>query len=237
MGQMQAKADALLYRNECRFAQAYLEQMLEAKYDEGDLASLAQTFREWRRERGAGDAAELLRTYVGPVLDTLRFARQDEASLPGAARLLPHFGAETPVGALLVIDPASELGCTQKGRHWAEKLVRTMRQWGAGWGILTDGETWRLYRRDELAPYDTFLEVSLGAAIDARDTNALRVFERFFTAGAFVVGEDEQPALETYRQASIKATQDIEKHLRSSMDDILRNICMGQAYQGGGNVS
>lgn len=236
MGQMQAKADALLYRNEFLFAQAYLEQMLEAKYDEGDLASLAQTFREWRRERGAGDAAELLRTYVGPVLDSLRFARQDEASLPGAARLLPHFGAESPVGALLVIDPASELGCTQKGRHWAEKLVRTMRQWGAGWGILTDGEIWRLYRRDELAPYDTFLEVSLGAAIDARDTNALRIFERFFTAGAFVVGEDEQPALETYRQASIKATQDIEKHLRSSMDDILRNICMGFVRSEGRSV-
>ncbi len=236
MGQMQAKADALLYRNEFLFAQAYLERMLEAKYDEGNLASLAKTFRQWRRGRGAGDAAELLRTYVGPVLDTLRFARQDEASLPGAARLLPHFGAETPVGALLVIDPASELGCTQKGRHWAEKLVRTMRQWGAGWGILTDGETWRLYRRDELAPYDTFLEVSLGAAIDARDTNALRIFERFFTAGAFVVGEDEQPALETCRQASIKATQEIEKHVRASMDDILRNICMGFVRSEGRSV-
>lgn len=224
---MRTTIDGQLYRNEFLFAQAYLEQMLAEKYDKSTLEALAETIKEWRKSSQSGSAAQLLASYVGPVLDSLRFVRQDDPAVPGAARLLPYWGAETPVGALIVIDPNSQLACTLKGLNWAEKLVRYMRACGAGWGVLTDGEKWRLYRRDELAPYDTFLEVSLGAAIDARNVDALRVFHRFFTADAFVVDADDRPALETYRQASIKATQEIERHLKSSMDDVLRNICLG----------
>lgn len=224
---MRTTTDKQLYRNEFLFAQAYLEQMLAEKYDKSTLDALGQTIKEWRKSSQSGSAAQLLASYVGPVLDSLHFVRQDDPAVPGAARLLPFWGAATPVGALIVIDPTSHLACTLKGLNWAEKLVRYMRACGAGWGVLTDGETWRLYRRDELAPYDTFLEVSLGRAIDGGDVDALRIFQRFFTADAFVVDEDDRPALETYRQASIKATQEIEKHLKSSMDDVLRNICLG----------
>ncbi|MEN6520526.1 MAG: DNA methyltransferase [Armatimonadota bacterium] len=224
---MRTTTDGQLYRNEFLFAQAYLEQLLAEKYDKSTLDALGETIKEWRKSSQSGSAAQLLASYVGPVLDSLHFVRQDDPAVPGAARLLPYWGAETPVGGLIVIDHTSQLGCTLKGLNWAEKLVRYMHTCGAGWGVLTDGETWRLYRRDELAPYDTFLEVSLGAAIDARNVDALRIFHRFFTADAFVVDADDRPALETYRQASIKATQEIEKHLKSSMDDVLRNICLG----------
>lgn len=224
---MRTTTDGQLYRNEFLFAQAYLEQLLAEKYDKSTLDALGQTIKEWRKSSQSGSAAQLLSSYVGPVLDSLHFVRQDDPAVSGAARLLPFWGAATPVGALIVIDPTSHLACTLKGLNWAEKLVRYMRACGAGWGVLTDGETWRLYRRDELAPYDTFLEVDLGKAIDDRDVDALRIFQRFFTADAFVVDKDDRPALETYRQASIKATQEIEKHLKSSMDDVLRNICLG----------
>jgi hypothetical protein len=233
---MRTTTDEQLYRNEFLFAQAYLEQLLAEKYDKSTLDALGQTIKEWRKSSQSGSATQLLASYVGPVLDSLHFVRQDDPAVPGAARLLPFWGAATPVGALIVIDPASQLGCTLKGLNWAEKLVRYMRACGAGWGVLTDGETWRLYRRNELAPYDTYLEVSLGAAIDAHDVDALRVFHRFFTADAFVVGKDEQPVLETYRQASIKATQEIEKHLKSSMDDVLGNICLGFVRDEGRSV-
>ncbi|MHB1463293.1 MAG: Eco57I restriction-modification methylase domain-containing protein [Armatimonadota bacterium] len=219
--------DINMYRNEFLFAQAYLEKLLLDKYDKDELNALTQTIKEWRKYEKSGSASELLDSFVGPVLDSLQFVRQNDQSILGGAQLLPHYGAEQPVGVVLVVDPTSQITCTSKGLHWAVKLVRFMCSTGAGWGILTDGETWRLYRKDELAPYDTFLEVSLGAAIDKDNTNALRIFHRFFTAEAFTVLDDNQPALETYRQASIKVTQEIEKHLKSSMDDVLRNISMG----------
>lgn len=233
---MQMTTETQLYRNEFLFAQAYLERLLLDKYDKTVLDALGQTIKEWRKSKKADSAVELLNSYIGPVLDSLHFVRQNEPSFAGGARLLPYWGAETPVGAVLVIDPESRIDCTTKGHNWAEKLVRFMRACGAGWGVLTDGEIWRLYRRDELAPYDTFLEVSLGAAIDARDVDALRIFHRFFTADAFVVDKDDQPMLETYRQASIKATQEIERHLKSSMDDVLRNICLGFVRDEGRNT-
>jgi hypothetical protein len=217
--------------NEFLFAEAYLQQVLRERQDASAAGSLAETVREWRVEQDRSSAASLLDSYVGPVLDSMNFVRQDSRRHAGLAELLPSYGANKPVGLCLVVDPESTIGCTSKGMHWAEKLIRALRAAEAPWGILTDGETWRLYCAGELSPYDTYLEVRLGEAIDARDANTLRLFPAFFGAEAFAVDEDGQPQLEARRRASIKATQEIEKHLKAHVDEVLRMICMGFVRQ------
>ncbi|MCR3883674.1 MAG: hypothetical protein NUK54_04785, partial [Methanothrix sp.] len=56
-----------------------------------------------------------------------------------------------------------------------------------GWGILTNGERWRLYRQER--PLDVYYEVDLPAILAGGDDEAFRYFYYFFRKEAFLPNE------------------------------------------------
>jgi hypothetical protein len=55
-------------------------------------------------------------------------------------------------------------------------LDRLLRVTGAEWGVLTNGQHWRLYHRDSSGTLTTFYEVDLEAALAAGDDEAFKYF-------------------------------------------------------------
>lgn len=63
------------------------------------------------------------------------------------------------------------------------------------WGILTNGQVWRLYAQRVRSRITTFLEIDLAGALEANDENALRYFALFFQRTAFQPQTAPQSAL------------------------------------------
>ena len=59
---------------------------------------------------------------------------------------------------------------------------------GVTWGMLTNGNQWRLYHRDTSYKLDSFYEVDLGKVLTDDDINAFRYFYYFFHREAFAAG-------------------------------------------------
>ena len=63
----------------------------------------------------------------------------------------------------------------------AMDLDRFMRVTGVPWGILTNGQTWRLYHRDSSGLMDTYYEVSLKEALESNNLDAFKYFWMVFS--------------------------------------------------------
>lgn len=113
-----------------------------------------------------------------------------------------------------------------KGRNYAQQLQKLLHAQDLEWGVLTNGRFWRLYHRSELSPTDTYLQVDLGNVISTEDIHDYIVFHRFFSRPAFVQ-ENGRQRLDIYKEQSDKATQQIEDHLSTHVEEIVRYLSQG----------
>jgi hypothetical protein len=63
----------------------------------------------------------------------------------------------------------------------AVELDRYLRDTGVNWGILTNGQQWRLYHRDTSGLLSTYYEVDLVEALKSNDLNDFRYFWMVFS--------------------------------------------------------
>lgn len=113
-----------------------------------------------------------------------------------------------------------------KGRNYAQQLQKLLHAHDLEWGVLTNGRFWRLYHRSELSPTDTYLQVDLGNVISTENIHDYIVFHRFFSRPAFVQ-ENGRQRLDIYKEQSDKATQQIEDHLSTHVEEIVRYLSQG----------
>jgi len=76
------------------------------------------------------------------------------------------------------------------GRNWAEKIIRNLREHEMKWGLLTNGEQWRIYHQDEPTPYETYLEIELAAILADKAREAYHIFHKFMHAENFIAGSN-----------------------------------------------
>jgi hypothetical protein len=164
--------------------------------------------------------------FVNTVLDTLEFFHVSTGD-QSTQLLYSDVTKEKTLGVCYTIAPGADLDCTHKGAHSAEKVIRALQTHGLRWGILTSGRYWRLYRRDGVTPYETYFEVNLEETLKTRDWTAFRLFDLFFHKAAFVSDEKGQAALDVHRSKSEAATDALERHLKSKVEDVLGRICLG----------
>ena len=209
------------------FSQSYLESSLSetAEYRQITLQRLShfgqdlrQPYRDFMRLR-ASNEAQVEDALIRPILTALGWSYLPQQSAPD--------GAATPDYTLFVdddrraaftqgldyqhtaalaeakawgIDLGRRYGRSRSPNRQVQDYLRRFWQATDGrakWGILTNGETWRLYRAPGLGPdgrfhqtQDVWFEVSLSECISDGSKDARRIFLLFFHRDAFVIGDD-----------------------------------------------
>lgn len=216
--------------NRFLFSHLYLERLCQQAEGARDAASLIGDLRGWLPDWDGSSLSSLIAAQIEPTLVSLGFHYERSADTPSLILLYSTYFRQKPIALCYVAHlqgAQDSLDCTIKGRHYAADLVHSLRKEGLRWGLLTDGRRWRLYRADELTPYETFLEVDveqqLRGASELGDAGLL--FHRLFRQAAFAPDDDGQCQLDRHLGHSEKAAEGVEEHLFDCIEDVLRYLC------------
>ena len=94
-----------------------------------------------------------------------------------------------------------------------------------GWGVLTNGERWRLYRQER--PLDVYYEVDLPALLAAGDTDSFRYFYYFFRKEAFLPNERGEVFLEEVLRGSANYAREIGENLKENVYRAMKVLADG----------
>ena len=112
------------------------------------------------------------------------------------------------------------------------QIIRYMEDTGKTWGVLTDGEYWRLYSLNSESKFTTFFEVNIRKALANRDDERFKYFFNFFRKEAFVPkGPSSQSFLDVVFKGGEQYAQEVEKQLRHRAFRITQSICRGFASE------
>jgi hypothetical protein len=220
------------YRNEYLFSEIlYLQEITQQPEDTEILASLT-TLKEYREFARTATIQEWKKSFVHEVLYALRFNIKIENER--LTLLYPVGNMETPLTLCYVLLPTEDLDDTTMGRNWAEKVIRSLRHHNLKWGLLTNGEHWRMYHLDESTPYEIFLEINLAAILSDSASQAYQIFRKFMKVENFTTGEQGQCRLDVFKKESLAKIDYIESELANALKQkeeggkgVLSNLCMG----------
>lgn len=198
------------------FSEAYLQELRNTPLAPDMPAAAQQTIREWREEYPNLASEQALSSYLAQCLSALGF------SYRRASDHFVLFADEThsqPLGLLLPVT-ADCVGCMIKGRHYQARLIRLLKEQDLAWGIVANGDAWRLCHAGAAAPYEVYLQAELDSLLAPQQLADFFQFYRFFNCEAF-------KTLDARLTASEASTQSIERHLKNRVDDILQALCLG----------
>ena len=228
-------------RNHGLFSTLFIDKIRsEAKLDDagqGRMATLAHTWNNCNRT----DLKSLWNTYIKQALSYLSFVPPASSDTPGVYPLYEDYNYSNCVAVLYVIEPAADMDDTSVGRFWPGKLITHLRNRKLNWGILTDGERWRLYTNRTGKPFEEYVELNLAEALAQVDEGEYALFERFFHMDSFtpeaVEEEGKEVALtlgvytcrlDQDMTASEKLLEDkVKSPLLQQIDEVLQYICNG----------
>ena len=99
---------------------------------------------------------------------------------------------------------------------------------GCTWGILTNGNLWRLYHRDTSYKLDCYYEVNLEKILLDDDLDAFRYFYFFFRASAFSTNISNISFLDNVLSESIDYTvsvsDDLGKNIYSALETLINGF-------------
>ena len=95
---------------------------------------------------------------------------------------------------------------------------------GLPWGILTNGQQWRLYQAQSAHKLEVYYEVNLPALLEANDPVAFLYFYAFFRRAAFEPGP---LSLDSILAASAEKAREIGESLREQVYGALRFVAQG----------
>jgi len=219
------------YRNVYLFSEIYLQEITQQPEDTEILASLT-TLKEYREFARTATIQEWKESFVHEVLYALRFNIKIENER--LTLLYPVGNMETPLTLCYVLLPTEDLDNTTMGRNWAEKVIRSLRHHNLKWGLLTNGEQWRMYHLDESTPYEIFLEINLAAILSDSASQAYQIFHKFMKVENFTISELGQCRLDVFKKESLAKIDYIESELANALKQkeeggkgVLSNLCMG----------
>ena len=229
-------------RNHGLFSTLFIDKIRsEAKLDDagqGRMATLGHTWQNCDRT----DLKSLWNTYIKQALSYLSFVPPASSDTPGVYPLYEDYNYSNCVAVLYVIEPAADMDDTSVGRFWPGKLITHLRNRKLNWGILSDGERWRLYTNRTGKPFEEYVELNLAEALAQNDEGKYALFETFFHMDSFTPEAlDEEERKEDARShgvyicrldqdmaASEKLLEDkVKSPLLQQIDEVLQYICNG----------
>jgi type I restriction-modification system DNA methylase subunit len=122
-----------------------------------------------------------------------------------------------------------------KGRTNANpsyQIIRYMEDTGKTWGILTDGEYWRIYSLRSESKFSTYFEINIRKALATRNDERFKYFFNFFRKDAFVQkGPGQRSFLDVVYDYGEQYAEDVETQLQKRAFKITQAICRGFATQ------
>jgi len=224
------------YRNEYLFSEIYLEEITQETESGASLASL-NTLVDYRDYAESGSLTKWKNEYIHKALYALGFnvtEKNEHVTL-----LHPMGQTGKAIGLCYVLPPEEDLNNTAMGQNWAEKTIRAIQAENDdrspfNWGLLTNGERWRIYHLNEPTPYETYLEIDLGVILEDKARAAYQVFFKFMKVDNFKPNEDGECQLDVFKRESQDKIDYIEKELEKALKPVeegglgvLSNLCMG----------
>ncbi|WP_425060957.1 hypothetical protein SCACP_17220 [Sporomusa carbonis] len=166
--------------------------------------------------------------YICPVLDTVGFKYQAATNNIMTLYTNNPASGDKPVAVLYATDKGTDLNSTIKGRYYAYKTVKTAKEQGTEWAMLTNGYKWRLYHVKNVSPYENYLEVNIENSLknNKAPDEAFTLFHLFFNARTYYL-EDGELAIEKIKDKSDEKAEQVEDFLRGKAEEILKDICYG----------
>jgi hypothetical protein len=93
------------------------------------------------------------------------------------------------------------------------------------WGILSNGQRWRLYRQER--PLDVYYEVNLAAILAEGDVEAFRYFYYFFRQEAFIPNERGEVFLDEVLRGSANYAREIGDNLKENVYRAMKKVAEG----------
>jgi len=229
-------------RNHGLFSTLFIDKIRsEAKLDDagqGRMATLGHTWKNCDRT----DLKSLWNTYIKQALSYLSFVPPVSTDTPGVYPLYEDYNYSNCVAVLYLIEPGADMDDTSVGRFWPARLIMQLRNRKLNWGILTDGERWRLYTNRTGKPFEEYVELNLAEALAQNDEGEYSLFETFFHMDSFApeAGDEEERKedarklgvytcrLDQDMAASEKLLEDkVKSPLLQQIDEVLQYICNG----------
>lgn len=220
------------YKNEFLFSDSYLNDIIKKAITDDNLKASLQTIKEWHEYADSSSLEQWISSYIKPTLDTIGFSYQFvNEDINNILFLYQDIDKSKPISICYVVPPNEDIDCTISGNHWAEKIIRNLKNHSFEWGILTDGSNWRIYHTKEPTPYETYLEINLDTIIKKQDYSSFQMFYFFFQPINFVKNENDECKFDDFKEESLKATEYIEENLRDAIekveDGVLQTLCLG----------
>jgi len=210
------------------FAEAYLNDLRQAKISPEIPDACRQTIAEWRAEFPDLANSASLQAYIGYSLSALKFSYAPEDE--GFFFLYADPSLERPLGICLTV-ANDDIGRTTRGMHYQVRLVKLLRKHDLSWGIMTNGSDWRLVHAKAAAIYEVYLQANLDSLLDRKNLPHFILFYRFFNREAFVYQDDRQGVssqmLDRMLEDSEVRTHEIERHLKGRVEPVLQALCLG----------
>ncbi len=220
----------LFYKNEYLFSEIYLKEITQIEEDPAVKAILT-SLKEYRDYADTSNLSVWNESFVHEILNALKFGVR---KIDGNTALLNQFGSDEIITLCYSLLPSEDLNSTLMGQNWSEKIIRNLKETNLKWGILTNGDQWRIYHTEELTPYENYLEIDLKGIMDSEDVNQYQIFDKFMRAENFVINQDGNCQFDLFKKESHERINYIEEELKNALKQkeeggkgILSNICMG----------
>lgn len=221
------------YRNETLFSEIYLEEITQQPEQTEILASL-KVLQEYRDYAKTSSLKEWKESFIHEILSALGFYAKSKDDHLSFLFPMGNTNNEKPLSVCYSVLPNDNLDNTTIGRNWAEKIIRALRENNLHWGLLTNGNQWRIYHLEESTPYETSLEVDLEAIFKEKAKEAYQIFYKFMKAENFTIREDGRCQFDQFKKESQDKIDYIEKELANALKQreeggkgVLSDLCLG----------
>lgn len=221
-----------LYRNEYLFSEIYLDEITNFP-EKSEITTSLRTLKEYKEYADTESINAWKSTFIQKVFGVLGFGYNSVND-----NLLELFAPgenEKPISLCYTLLPTENLENATIGRHWSEKIIRSLRKYNLKWGLLTNGNEWRIYHTDEPTPYESYLEVDLVRILEEENTKSYTIFYEFLKVYNFIQDEKAKCKFDEFKKESFEQIEYIEDELKRALKQqegeggkgVLNDLCMG----------
>ena len=213
---------------------------------QGRLATLSHTWQN----RDIHSTESLWESFLKQAMGYLEFVPPQHPDGSGVYPLYENWNFNECISVLYLLSPGADIDNTAVGRFYPAKLLAQLKKRKLNWGILTDGNRWRLYSIISSRPYEDYVELSLATTLETSEESEYGLFERFFHKDSFVTHhittgtegntnddeenqQNESPTIEKChldldREQSEKILEQyVKEPFLAQVDEVLQYICNG----------
>jgi hypothetical protein len=119
-------------------------------------------------------------------------------------------------------------GTAKSNSNPSYQIVRYLEDAGLSWGILTDGEYWRLYSTRAQGRFSSYYEVNIRKALNERDDETFKYFFNLFRKEAFLpTAAPDKCFLDIVFEEGKQYAKEVEVQLKERVFTLIESIARG----------